>query len=39
MINGTDIWTYKFADGTRLDCDSVAKGYGVTVEQLVNWNP
>jgi len=54
MINGTDIWTYKFADGTRLDCDkyanvtdfgtsaacdSVAKGYGITVEQLVNWNP
>lgn len=21
MINGTDIWSYKLADGTRLDCD------------------
>jgi hypothetical protein len=54
MINGTDIWSYKLADGTRLDCDkyvnvtdfgtitgcaAVAQGYGITVDQLVNWNP
>ncbi|ORY04390.1 hypothetical protein BCR34DRAFT_57224 [Clohesyomyces aquaticus] len=54
MINGSDIWTYTYAPGTRLDCDkyanvtdvgasalceTVAKGYGITVEQLVNWNP
>ncbi|EDU47587.1 predicted protein [Pyrenophora tritici-repentis Pt-1C-BFP] len=54
MINGSDIWTYKLAEGTRLDCDkyinvtdvgtstgcaAVAQGYGITVDQLVNWNP
>lgn len=54
MINGSDIWSYKFAEGTRLDCDkyinitdfgtntsctAVAQGYGVTVDDLVNWNP
>lgn len=53
MINRTDIWSYKLADDTCLECDkyvnvtdfctstgcaAVAQGYGITVDQLVNWN-
>lgn len=54
MINCTDIWSYKLADDTCLECEkydnvtdvgtstgcaAVAQGHGITVDQLVNWNP
>jgi len=53
-INGSDVWTYKYAPGSRLDCylyangtqfgnsaacADVGKGYGVTVQNLTDWNP
>lgn len=53
-INGSDIWTYTYAERTRLDCylyangsqfgpsascADVAKGYGVTTQNLTDWNP
>jgi LysM repeat protein len=53
-LNGSGDWTYKYADGTRLDCyiyangsqfgnsascKDVAKGYGVSTQNLTDWNP
>lgn len=53
-MNGSDVWTYKYAEGTRLDCRiyangtefgssaacaDVAKGYGVSTQNLTTWNP
>ncbi|KAH7392283.1 hypothetical protein DE146DRAFT_634435 [Phaeosphaeria sp. MPI-PUGE-AT-0046c] len=54
MINGSDIWTFQYAPGTRLDCRTfangtdfgnsaacadVAKGFGVSTQNLTDWNP
>lgn len=54
MINGSDVWTFAYAQGTRLDCAifangtdfgasaacaDVANGYGVSTQNLTDWNP